>query len=160
MEDSTFRTMRRFKQQLPENECIAILEKAYRGFLSVNGDEGYPYTIPINFFYKDGKLFFHSAKEGHKLDAIKACDKACFTIIDTPRKEPDSWWYHVRSVICFGRVSIIQDSAEKDTLLRELGSKYFPKGYDIESDMLRNASRAEVLVFTIEYMSGKQVREK
>ena len=84
----SFRPMRRFKQQLPEDECSAILNTAYRGFLSVIGDNGYPYTVPINYVYVDGILYFHCAAEGHKLDALCVCDKACFTVIDTPEREP------------------------------------------------------------------------
>lgn len=160
MDEMTFRPMRRFKQQLPEEECIDILQKAYRGFLSVNGDGGYPYAVPINFLYKEGKLYFHCAVEGHKVDALRADGKACFTVIDEPRREPGDWWYHVRSVICFGRVHILEDEAEKDRYLRLLGAKYFPEGYDLESDMRRNAPRALVLAFTIEHLSGKSVREK
>jgi len=161
MENQTdFRPMRRFKQALPPEECTAILETAYRGFLSVIGDGGYPYTVPINFVFTDGKLYFHCAREGHKLDAIRSCDKACFTVIDDPVKEPDSWWYHVRSVICFGRIAILESGEEHDRRLVELGKKYFPDGYDIDTDMKRNAPRAEVLKFTIEHISGKKVREK
>ena len=161
MENQTdFRPIRRFKQALPPEECTAILETAYRGFLSVIGDEGYPYTVPINFVLTDGKLYFHCAREGHKLDAIRSCDKACFTVIDDPVKEPDSWWYHVRSVICFGRIAILESGEEHDRRLVELGKKYFPDGYDIDTDMKRNAPRAEVLEFTIEHISGKKVREK
>ena len=161
MENQTeFRPMRRFKQALPPEECTAILETAYRGFLSVIGDGGYPYTVPINFVLTDGKLYFHCAREGHKLDAIRSCDKACFTVIDDPVKEPDSWWYHVRSVICFGRIAILESGEEHDRRLVELGKKYFPDGYDIDTDMKRNAPRAEVLEFTIEHISGKKVREK
>ena len=161
MENQTdFRPMRRFMQALPPEECTAILETAYRGFLSVIGDGGYPYTVPINFVFTDGKLYFHCAREGHKLDAIRSCDKACFTVIDDPVKEPDSWWYHVRSVICFGRIAILESGEEHDRRLVELGKKYFPDGYDIDTDMKRNAPRAEVLEFTIEHISGKKVREK
>lgn len=160
MTDMDFRPMRRFKQQLSEGECIDILKNAYRGFLSVIGDGGYPYSIPINFVLVDGKFFFHCAKEGHKMDAVRACDKACFTVIDNPQKEPGDWWYHVNSVICFGRITIMEDDAEKDKYLRLLGAKYFPEGYDIEKDMANNAPRANVLEFTIEHCTGKRVREK
>lgn len=158
--DNCFRPMRRFKQQLQEDECADILQNASRGFLSVIGDGGYPYTVPINFLYKDGMLFFHCAVEGHKLDAIRANDKACFTVIDEPQKEPGDWWYHVRSVICFGRVNVLEDEAGKDSRLRQLGAKYFPAGYDLEADLQRNAARALILVFSFEHMSGKRVREK
>ena len=156
----TFRPMRRLKQALPEEECFRILGSAYRGFLSVNGDGGYPYSVPINFVFEDGKLYFHCAKEGHKLDAIRACDKACFTVLDEPEKEPGDWWYHVKSVICFGRVNIIADERERTYRLRSLAGKYFPADNDTESDILRNGPKAEILAFTIEHISGKAVREK
>ena len=155
----SFRPMRRFKQSLPEEECFRILGQAYRGFLSVNGD-GYPYTVPINFVCEDGKLYFHCAKEGHKLDALRACDKACFTVLDEPEKEPGDWWYHVKSVICFGRVGIVADERERVDRLRSLAGKYFPDSHDTESDILHNGPKAEILAFTIEHVSGKAVREK
>jgi nitroimidazol reductase NimA-like FMN-containing flavoprotein (pyridoxamine 5'-phosphate oxidase superfamily) len=160
MSDMTFRPMRRFRQQLPDEESLSILETGYRGFLSVIGDGGYPYTVPINYVYDAGTLYFHCAREGHKLDAVRACDKACFTVIDTPEKEPGDWWYHVRSVICFGRICEVSDEVRHDALLRKLGLKYFPEGYDMEDDMRRNAPRAVVLEFRIEHMTGKRVKEK
>ena len=76
------------------------------------------------------------------------------------KKEPDSWWYHFESVICFGRISIVDDTARTDTLLRQIGAKYFPQGYDLEDDMQKNAPRAFVLDLHIEHISGKHVREK
>ena len=159
-EESVFRPMRRFKQELPEQECLEILDQAYRGFLSVVGDGGYPYAVPINFLYSDGHLWFHCALEGHKLDAIKACDKACFTVIDDPVKEENDWWYHVRSVICFGRIHMVENNVQRLSMLRALGMKYFPEGYDIEADMVKNGPRAAMLDFEIEHISGKRVREK
>jgi len=159
-DEMIFRPMRRFKQSLPEEECREILSKGYRGFLSVIGDGGYPYAIPINFLYADGHIWFHCAQEGHKMDAVKACDKACFTMIDEPVKEEGSWWYHVRSVICFGRIRVVSDEQEHFARLRQLGEKYFPEGYDIDSDMIKNGPKAAVLDFEIEHISGKKVKEK
>ena len=121
--EMTFRPMRRFKQQLPEGASVAILKDASRGFLSVVGEGGYPYTIPINFVYEDGHLFFHCAQQGHKMDAIRKCDKACFTVIGEPEQEPNDWWYHVKSVICRGRISVIEEDAERMSKLKLLGSK-------------------------------------
>ena len=79
-----FRPMRRSNQQFPEKDCIEILKTEPRGILSVLGEDGYPYGIPMNHFYReaDGKLYFHCAKEGHKLDAVRACDKASFCVLD------------------------------------------------------------------------------
>lgn len=152
--------MRRFKQALPEQECQEIVKNAYRGMLAVLGDGGYPYALPINFVYADGHIWFHCAREGHKMDAIRACDKACFTVIDEPVKEENDWWYHVRSVICFGRIQEVSDDAVRLARLRQLGAKYFPEGYDLESDMTKNGPQAAVLDFVVEHMSGKRVKEK
>lgn len=155
-----FRPMRRFKQQLTDAECIAILQSQPRGILAVLGDGGYPYTVPLDFFYDDGRLYFHCAKEGHKLDAIRRCDKVSFCVLTDGIKEPDSWWYHFDSVVCFGRICTVDDGVRKDALLRQLGAKYFPQGYDLEGDMAKNAPRAEVLELRIEHLSGKRVKEK
>ena len=88
--ETNFRPMRRFKQEIGKDECERILESAYRGVLSVIGDGGYPYSLPINFVFEDGKLIFHSAREGHKLDAIRTSDKACFTVLDEPERNRGS----------------------------------------------------------------------
>ena len=158
-ESINFRPMRRFKQQLTLQECETILQGAYRGFLSVNGENGYPYTIPMNFLYNDNRIYFHSALQGHKIDAIKQSAKACFTVINNPVKQENDWWYHVSSVVCFGQVSIIENQEERMEILKSLGQKYFPEGYDMEKDLIMNAPRAAVLCFAIDHMTGKRVKE-
>lgn len=158
-EATDFRPMRRFKQQLPKEECEEILSKAYRGFLAVNGDDGYPYTVPVNFVYSHGHIYLHSAVSGHKVDAIKKSPKACFTVIDDPIREENDWWYHVRSVICFGDIRIIEDEDERIELLRLFGGKYFPEGYDINKELTHNAPHTLVLDFDIAHITGKRVNE-
>ena len=157
--DATFRPMRRFKQQLTAQECETTLKDAYRGFLSVIGEGGYPYTIPINFLYRDNCIYFHSALQGHKIDAIKQSPKACFTVINEPVQQENDWWYHVSSVVCFGQVSIIENQEERMEILKSLGQKYFPEGYDMEKDLIMNAPRAAVLCLSIDHMTGKRVKE-
>ena len=156
----SFRPMRRFKQQMTDEACIALLQKAQRGVLAVLGDSGYPYTVPLDFVYDNGKIYFHCAKEGHKLDAIRAYDKVSFCVLSEGVKEPDSWWYHFESVVCFGRMQIVEDPTHKNVFLRLLGAKYFPQDYDIDADMAQDAPNAFVLKLQIEHMSGKRVREK
>ncbi len=73
-----FREMRRKRQQLTKERCIEILKNATSGTLALLGDNGYPYAVPISFVYSNGKLFFHSALSGHKIDAIRNHDKASF----------------------------------------------------------------------------------
>ena len=72
-----FRPLRRIKQQLTQKECISVLKNEVRGVLSVLGDNDYPYGIPINYWYNEdeNRIYFHGSREGHKIDAIKKCDK-------------------------------------------------------------------------------------
>ena len=79
---SNFRPMRRHRQQLTDNDCIGILERATAGTLALLGDDGYPYAVPISFVYHEGCIYFHSAVEGHKVDAIRRNEKASFCVID------------------------------------------------------------------------------
>ena len=155
-----FRPLRRIKQTASQEECIALLESAPRGVLAVHGENGYPYGLPVNFVYLDGRIYFHCAKEGHKLDAIRANDKVSFTILSEPVRNDGEWWYCFTSVIVFGRISDINEPEKADMVLRALGSKYFPEGYDMETDIVRNGPHALILELTIDHVSGKHVREK
>lgn len=154
-----FRPMRRFKQQLTAEECEEILRKGYRGFLSVNGDNGYPYTVPVNFIYLNNHIYFHSAVKGHKIDAINQSSKACFTTINEPVKEENDWWFHVCSVICFGQIKTVENNNERMDILRQFGCKYFPEGYDIDKELVQNGPHTAVLDFHIEHITGKRVKE-
>ena len=155
-----FRPLRRYKQAASFQECEAVLNAARRGILAVHGENGYPYGLPVNYLYVDGKICFHCAKAGHKMDAIRANNKVCFTVLSEPVKNPGEWWNCFTSVICFGRISEVMDEKEKDRLLRLIGAKFFPEGYDMEGDMAKNARNALIQEITIDHMSGKHVREK
>ena len=116
--------------------------------------------MPLNFVYQDGRLYFHCAQTGHKLDAIRACDKASFCVVTAGERAPGDWWYHVTSVIAFGRVRVLEDRAETEEKLRLLGQKYFPAGYDLEGELAKDGPRAAMIEFTIEHLTGKHVKEK
>ena len=152
--------MRRRKQQLDHDTCERILAQAPRGTLSVLGDDGYPYGIPLNYVYEDGRIYFHCASAGHKIDAIDASDKACFTVLDEGTRNEGEWWLCFNSVVCFGRIHKVADDDVRRKVLLSLGSKYFPEDYDTEADIARNWKLVCVLELTIEHMSGKFVREK
>ena len=110
--------------------------------------------------YDDDDDYFHSAKEGHKLDAIRNCDKASFCVLSDGVQEPGDWWYHFTSVVCFGKVCIVEDQAVAEDKLKLLGRKYFPNEKMVEEDMAKNAKRAAVIELRIAHMTGKNVREK
>ncbi|NLD86776.1 MAG: 5-nitroimidazole antibiotic resistance protein, partial [Clostridiales bacterium] len=99
-----FRKMRRFAQSLSEEENIEILSRNTSGVLALSGDEGYPYALPMAYCYDNGRIIFHSASKGHKIDAVGNCDKASFCVIDRDDVFPEEYTTKYRSVIVFGKI--------------------------------------------------------
>ena len=155
-----FREMRRDRQKLGAEECERILKTAKRGVLSLLGDGGYPYGVPMDFVYENGKIYFHSAVEGHKVDALKRCDRVSFCVVNEGEKEPGEWWYRFSSVIVFGRIGIVADEQARIAALRMLGLKFYPTEEEVDAEIIKDAARALILEIDIEHMSGKTVREK
>src|SRR5699024_12772558 len=119
-----FRPMRRFKQALSPEECQAVLERGTSGVLALSGDRGWPYAVPLSYVYADGKLYFHSAKSGHKVDAIRSCPRASFCVIDQDHIVPEEYTTYFRSVIAFGTVRILEEDGEKRAAIEKLAVKY------------------------------------
>ena len=157
-----FRDMRRRKQGLSEDEITRILTEQKRGVLSVHGEDGYPYGLPINFLYDpaEGRIYVHSAKSGHKIDAIAADNRVCFTTWDDGELDEDGWSYHVKSVVAFGRAELVQDERTTYEKARALGEKYFPTEEYVEDEMRKAASRVQMISITIDHVTGKSVHEQ
>ncbi len=152
--------MRRKRQQLSEEEAIALLRHATSGVLSVLDDNGYPYGVPISYVYDNNKLYFHSALNGHKIDAIRHTGKASFTIICNDEIHPETFTTHFRSVICFGRVRIIDDEAEKRNALHLLGKRYNPNDEQaLAAEIEKGVNHVAVIEFAIEHITGKEAIE-
>ena len=155
-----FREMRRKRQQLSEEESIGILQKATSGTLALLSDGGYPYAVPISYVYHDGKLYFHSALTGHKVDAISKCDKASFCVIEKDDVQPEKYTTFFRSVIAFGRIHIIEDEHEKLEVARMLGNRYNPNQDEaLQKEIESGLSRMLVIRFDIEHLTGKEAIE-
>lgn len=157
-----FREMRRFKQQVENQECVEILKNEKRGVLSVIGDEGYPYTVPMDFYYEEAEntVYFHCAKEGHKIDGIRGCDKVCFTTWNTGFQKDGDWAWNVTSVVAFGRAELVEDDKLTYEKTRKLGMKYYPTAEEVDEEMERDISRVQLVALHIEHMTGKLVNEK
>lgn len=157
---SEFRDMRRKRQQLSESESIGILQKATSGTLALLGDNGYPYAVPISYVYHEGKLYFHSALSGHKVDAIRQCDKASFCVIEQDDVQPKKYTTFFRSVIAFGRIHVIEDEAEKLSTARMLGNRYNPNDDEsLKKEIESGLSRMLMIRFDIEHLTGKEAIE-
>ena len=157
-----FRPMQRVRQQLSHEECVSVLEAQTRGVLSVLGDDGYPYGVPLNYWYdfESGSLCFHSGKTGHKLDAIGACDKVSFCVTEQGARQEGEWWYRVRSVIVFGRIRMVEERDEKAAICRKLSLKFTDDEAYISDEITRLLNATCCFRLIPEHISGKTVTEK
>lgn len=155
-----FREMRRKRQSLPEKECQKILQRGICGVLGVSGDDGYPYTVPLSYVYENGKLYFHCARTGHKLDSIARNGKVSFCVIDKSEVVPEKYTTFYRSVIVFGTARILSDDAEKRAALRLLIEKYAPnRGEETEKKLEKPLTPVNLVEISIERISGKESAE-
>ena len=184
-----FRKMRRAAQELDHEACLEMIQRATSGVLSVIGDGGYPYGVPLSFVYVDGKdgsgedtvvagdgsgedtvvagdgsigkFYFHCAKTGHKIDALRACDKACFTIIDRDDVVADEFTTYFKSVIAFGHVRILETREEIMPAIRMLADRYSPDESDEKksAEIDREFAGLAMLELTVEHMTGKEAVE-
>ena len=156
-----FRELRRKKQLLSQREAAEILNRKSSGVLALSGDNGYPYAVPLSYVYQDGALYFHCAKEGHKLEALQNCPKASFCVVDQDEIVPEKYTTYFRSVIAFGQASLLEDAGEVRCALQALGIKYAPmeSAQRLESEIEQSGARVNIIKLEIEHMTGKEAME-
>lgn len=147
--------MRRKIQQLPQAEAEEILRAGSSGVLALAGEEGYPYALPISYVYHGGRLYFHCAPAGHKLNAIARCPKASFCVIAQDDVVPALYTTRYRSVIAFGTIRQLEDEQAIIAALDVLGRKYAPD-LDPSAEIAGSLHRVCVLEMTIDYLTGKE----
>lgn len=156
-----FREMRRKGQALSLEECMAVLNRGTSGVLALSGDDNYPYAVPISYVYDGHKLYFHCAKSGHKIDAVRRNAKASFCVIDQDQVVPEEYTSYFRSVIAFGSLRILEDALEKREAIEKLAVKYAPDDDAAHRQMVIDREWAPLcmLEMTIEHMTGKEAKE-
>ena len=154
-----FRDLTRKKQKLSTVECKEILKQEVRGVLAVNGDDGYPYALPINFYYDEesNTIYFHSGKVGHKLDAIAKSDKVSFCVYDKGYHKDGHWSLNIKSVIVFGRIHVVDGWS--DELMVDFCRRFTNDTDYIYNEIKKFGEKTVVLCLEIEHMTGKLVNE-
>ncbi len=154
-----FRPMRRSRQQLSREECEQILEEGKTGVLGVLGDDGYPYTVPVNYVYTGGKIFLHGAKQGHRVDAIRRWDRVSFCVIAEDRVVEEELTAYFRSVILFGRARILEDEDAIRQTAEALGRKYCRDPELVEREIQREWKSLCCVEIIVDHMTGKEAIE-
>ena len=156
-----FRKLNNCKKEISFSECEEILLNEKRGVLSVIGDGGYPYCMPMNHFYQkeEGVIYFHCGKEGHRIDAINANDKACFCVFDKGVKDVNGWAKNFKSVIVFGKIEVVKDLKQIEDITTKLSYKFTDDFEYIKKEIEGALSRTILLKLLPESITGKRVKE-
>lgn len=156
-----FRDLVRKNKRMPLEECIEVLKTETRSVISVIGDEGYPYGSPLNHFYneEDGCIYFHSARVGHRVDALKANNKASLCVFDQGYRNEGEWALNVKSVIVFGKVEMITDADVIADIATKLSLKFTDDMEYILGEIKNDGHKTLILKLVPEHISGKYVNE-
>lgn len=156
-----FRKMRRSPQALSHEEIVDLLKKETRGVMSVQGDDGYPYGVPINHYYDEeaNKLYFHGATFGHRVDAVKRDPKVSYCVFGQDFRKEGDWAKYVKSVIVFGKAELVEDRDEIIRICRLLCDKFPCTKEYVEHEIAHDTDRTLVIAIDIEDMNGKLVHE-
>lgn len=155
------RKMRRIKQEISREKCIEVLKNTPRGILSVIGEDGYPYGMPLNHWYceEDEKIYFHGAKEGHKIDAIKACDKVSYCVYDEGYRKEGEWALNINSVIVFGTMHVVENQEKAEEICVNLAHKFTQDEEYIKDEVKRSLKNVLCLELDPVQITGKLVNE-
>lgn len=159
-----FRPVRRKKREISLEAAQELLLQSRRGVLAVNGDDGYPYAVPVNYFYdlEAGRIYFHGSRVGHKIDAIKACDKVCFTVYgnESIKSEDEAWAPYMQSTVVFGRCHLIDNEMHAMDLVKKLAMKYYPNEALADEEIALSGKAVQMFEIVIEHMTGKEIQER
>ena len=154
-----FREMRRGKQLLSQEDTKAVMERCTNGVMACLGDDDFPYAVPLSYVYFNGRIYFHSAKAGHKIDAIKRNPKVSFAVIDEDTIVSKEFTSYFRSVIAFGKARIAEGE-ERMEAFRALVEKYSgEQPEEAKREEIAECERACIIAIDIEHMTGKEAIE-
>lgn len=154
-----FRPIRKKNNEISIEAIKNSLCSSRRGILAVNGDDGYPYAIPINYLYdkQNNKIIFHGSKAGHKVDSLKKNNKVCFTVLGNEITKEEVWAPYLQSVVVFGKCHLVETN---DSILKEFALKYYPNEDMVNKEITNSIKGVQMFEIEIEHLSGKQVQER
>lgn len=157
-----FRPIRRKNKEISAEASERLLITERRGILALNGDDGYPYAVPINYWYDESanKIYFHGSRAGYKADILSKDSKICFTVYGNETVKDEKWAPYVQSVVIFGKCRRVDDREKASELVRKFAMKYYPNSDMVEKEFASSGKAVQMFEIEIEHMSGKEIQER
>jgi len=154
-----FREMRRGKQLLSMEDIAAVMDRCTNGVMACLGDGDYPYAVPLSYVYLNQKIYFHSAKAGHKMDAITKNPKVSFSVVDEDTIVSEKYTTFFRSVVAFGKARIA-DGDERLEAFAALVKKYSgDQPEEAKQNKITGCRQAHIVAIDVEHITGKEAVE-
>jgi nitroimidazol reductase NimA-like FMN-containing flavoprotein (pyridoxamine 5'-phosphate oxidase superfamily) len=150
-----FKEMRRQDRKLSDAETDEILLNGNYGVLSMIGENGYAYGIPLSYVYSDNSIYLHCAMEGQKLTDIRNNNNVSFCVVGEASPLPDQFSMKYKSAIIFGKAIPIDGEEKLKALIEKYSSEYLDKGKELASSSLH---KTIVIRIDIERITGKARR--
>lgn len=151
-----FREMRRSRQELSAYDSLAVLITSTHGVLACLGDEDYPYAVPLSYVYFNKTIYFHSAKKGHKIDAIRRNPNVSFAIVGKDDIVSERFTTFYRSVIVFGKARITRGEERKNAFKAFVEKYSGDQPEEVKVEKLAKDTKAYIVAIDIEQISGKE----
>ncbi|WP_277302422.1 pyridoxamine 5'-phosphate oxidase family protein [Veillonella caviae] len=157
-----FRPVRRKANEMGSSATEALLKVSRRGVLAMQGENGYPYAIPINYFYDEStrEIYFHGSRFGYKIEALGKSAKVCLTVVGEEVIKDEDWAPYVQSAVVFGTCCLMEHNDEAMARLKQFAMKYYPDEHLVDDQIARSGRPTQMFIISIDHMSGKEVQEK
>lgn len=154
-----FREMRRIKQLLSDEDIAAVMKRGTNGVMACLGDDDYPFAVPVSYAYENGKVYFHTSKVGHKMDAIAKHPKVSFAVVDEDTIVSEEYTTYFRSVIAFGRARTVEGNEWMEGF-KALVEKYSgDQPEEAKRKEIQGCRRAAIVAIDVEHITGKEAVE-
>lgn len=154
-----FREMRRGRQLLSMEDTAAVMARCTNGVLACLGDEGYPYAVPLSYVYLNGRIYIHSAKAGHKIDAITKNPKVSFSVMDEDKIISEEYTTYFRSVIAFGKARIVEGDERLESFAALVDKYSGNQPEEARNEEISGCTKAHIIAIDIEHITGKEAIE-
>ena len=149
--------MRRKDREMPEAFALSVADKCEYAVLSVTDADGNPYCVPVSIVREGMTLYFHSAKEGFKAEAMRKQPKVCVACVGDTRLVPEQFTTEYESAVIRGIAYEVSDETEKRKALRLICERYAPSNMGgFEKAVSESLSRTAIWKIEITEITGKR----
>lgn len=150
------REMRRKNREISRECAYEIIKNSEYGFLSTVSEDGSPYCIAISHALVGNDIYFHCAKQGHKIDNIMRDNRVCFTAVGKTNIIPEEFTTEYESAVAFGIAEFIEDKNEKLSAMLKICEKYTPEYMEMAGEYAnREMDAMHLCRIHVEHITGK-----